>query len=88
VYGGVIVAAGVLSEVPVTVGVPEAVHPSARGVSQCLAFILTISEVEGLAYVSVVGSLANKNSCLGIETGGGVSPESRTEDYPIRFFVS
>ena len=76
---------GVLSEVSVTVGVPEASAQIALD-SQCPACIFTNSEVPGVAYVGEVGSYLNKSSCLGIETGGGGIPESYADDDPIIFY--
>ena len=81
-------AVGVLSEVPVTVGVPEGVVPSVPVGSQCLARVYTTHVILGITYVFEEGSIMNKTSCLGITTGGGENPEYRAEVYPRRLFVS
>ena len=65
----------VLSEVRVTVGVPEAFALPARVASQCLASLYTKCATFGHAYAIDAGSLMNETSCLGIETDVGHSPE-------------
>jgi len=84
----VIVVVGVLSEVPVTVGVPEAIPLSDRVGSQSLARVLTKFDVLGIAHVVEVGSLMNKSSCRGIATDRLESPEFRAEVDPIPSSVS
>jgi len=63
----------VLSEVLVTVGVPEAFALPARVASQFLASLYTKCEMFG--HATDAGSLMNETSCLGIENDVGDSPE-------------
>ena len=81
-------AVGVLSEVPVTIGVPNAAETEAIGGNQLLAIVLTNSVVVGRAYGIQVGSLMNKSSCLGIGTLGGEIPETRAEGYQLCIFAN
>jgi len=84
-----IVVVGVLSEVPVTVGVPEAFALFVRVASHCLASVLTKCEIFGSAYAIDAGSLMNETSCLGIGTDSvGDSPELRADGYPSRSSVA
>jgi len=78
-------AVGVLSEVPVTVGVPDAAFRirAELAKSQYPASEFTNRSMPGLAYE--VGSLMNKSSCPGFGTDSSLEivEEIGAEDYQI-----